>query len=40
MEAEGPAMISDETKKRFDKLVKRYPERRSALIPILHEVQA
>ena len=32
-------MISDETKKRFDKLVKRYPESRSALIPILHEVQ-
>ena len=33
-------MISDETKQRFDELVKRYPERRSALIPILHEVQA
>ncbi len=33
-------MISDETKKRFDDLVKRYPEKRSALIPILHEVQA
>lgn len=33
-------MISGETKKRFDELVKRYPERRSALIPILHEVQA
>ncbi len=33
-------MISDETKKRFDDLVRRYPERRSALIPILHEVQA
>ncbi len=32
-------MISDETKKRFDDLVRRYPERRSALIPILHEVQ-
>ncbi len=33
-------MISDETKRRFDDLVKRYPEKRSALIPILHEVQA
>jgi NADH-quinone oxidoreductase subunit E len=33
-------MISDETKKRFDDLVARYPERRSALIPILHDVQA
>jgi NADH-quinone oxidoreductase subunit E len=33
-------MISDETKKRFDELVKRYPEGRSALIPILHDVQA
>jgi len=33
-------MISDEMKKRFDDLAKRYPERRSALIPILHEVQA
>jgi NADH-quinone oxidoreductase subunit E len=40
MEADGSAMISDETKKRFDTLVRRYPERRSALIPILHEVQA
>jgi NADH-quinone oxidoreductase subunit E len=33
-------MISDGRKQRFDELVKRYPERRSALIPILHEVQA
>lgn len=33
-------MISDETKRRFDDLVKRYPEKRSALIPILHEAQA
>ena len=33
-------MISDETKKRLDELVKRYPEKRSALIPILHDVQA
>ena len=33
-------MISDEAKKRFDDLAKRYPEKRSALIPILHEVQA
>ena len=33
-------MISDETKKGFDALVTRYPEKRSALIPILHEVQA
>jgi len=33
-------MISDATRKRFDELVTRYPEKRSALIPILHEVQA
>jgi NADH-quinone oxidoreductase subunit E len=33
-------MISEATKRRFDELVGRYPERRSALIPILHEVQA
>ena len=33
-------MISDETKKRCDELVARYPEKRSALIPMLHEVQA
>jgi NADH-quinone oxidoreductase subunit E len=35
-----PTMISDATKKRCHDLVKRYPERRSALIPILHAVQA
>jgi NADH-quinone oxidoreductase subunit E len=34
------AMFSEATKKRFDEMVGRYPERRSALIPILHEVQA
>jgi NADH-quinone oxidoreductase subunit E len=33
-------MISDETMQRFDQLVRRYPEKRSALIPMLHEVQA
>jgi NADH-quinone oxidoreductase subunit E len=33
-------MISEETKKRFEELVARYPEKRSALIPMLHEVQA
>src|SRR5574342_691606 len=33
-------MISEETRKRFDELVKRYPEKRSVLIPMLHEVQA
>jgi NADH-quinone oxidoreductase subunit E len=33
-------MISDETKKRIDGLVARYPEKRSALIPMLHDVQA
>jgi len=33
-------MIADETQKRLDDLVARYPEKRSALIPILHEVQA
>lgn len=33
-------MISDEAVKRFNEVVKRYPEKRSALIPILHEVQA
>jgi NADH-quinone oxidoreductase subunit E len=33
-------MISEATQKRCGELVKRYPEKRSALIPILHEVQA
>ncbi|MBI4536925.1 MAG: NADH-quinone oxidoreductase subunit NuoE [candidate division NC10 bacterium] len=33
-------MISNETRARFDALVAKYPERRSALIPILHAVQA
>src|SRR5574341_322648 len=33
-------MISDETRRHFDELVERYPEKRSALIPMLHEVQA
>lgn len=33
-------MISELTQKRCGELVARYPERRSALIPILHEVQA
>ena len=33
-------MISSETKQRCDELVQRYPERRSALIPMLHAVQA
>ncbi len=33
-------MIADSTKQRLDELVARYPEKRSALIPILHEVQA
>jgi NADH-quinone oxidoreductase subunit E len=33
-------MISEETRRRVDGLVARYPEKRSALIPILHEVQA
>src|SRR5574341_1039164 len=33
-------MISDDTRRRFDELVKRYPEKRSVLIPMLHEVQA
>ena len=33
-------MIPDERKPQFDDLVRRYPEKRSALIPILHEVQA
>lgn len=32
--------VSEDNRKRFDELVARYPERRSALIPILHEVQA
>jgi len=36
----GRAVISAETRRRVEELVKRYPERRSALIPILHEVQA
>ncbi len=33
-------MFSDETIKTFDMIVGRYPVKRSALIPILHEVQA
>jgi len=33
-------MISLAVRQRFDELVTRYPEKRSALIPILHEVQA
>jgi NADH-quinone oxidoreductase subunit E len=33
-------MISEATRQRFDELVKHYPEKRSALIPILHDVQA
>lgn len=33
-------MISEATRKRCGELAARYPERRSALIPILHEVQA
>ncbi len=33
-------MISEQVRKRCDALVARYPERRSALIPILHAVQA
>ncbi len=32
-------MISEETRRRFDALVARYPEKRSALIPVLHAVQ-
>ena len=32
-------MISEATQKRCAELVKRYPEKRSALIPILHEMQ-
>jgi NADH-quinone oxidoreductase subunit E len=33
-------IVLDARKKQFDELVGRYPEKRSALIPILHEVQA
>jgi NADH-quinone oxidoreductase E subunit len=33
-------MIAEETRKRFDELIGRYPEKRSALIPLLHQVQA
>ncbi len=33
-------MISAEVRARFDALMARYPEKRSALIPILHDVQA
>jgi NADH-quinone oxidoreductase subunit E len=33
-------MISDEMRARFDALVAKYPEKRSALIPLLHAVQA
>jgi NADH-quinone oxidoreductase subunit E len=33
-------MISETARRRFDALIGRYPEKRSALIPLLHEVQA
>ena len=33
-------MISETKRRQLDSLVSRYPEKRSALIPILHEVQA
>jgi NADH-quinone oxidoreductase subunit E len=33
-------MFSDEMLKTFDRIVARYPVKRSALIPILHEAQA
>ncbi len=33
-------MISEAKRQQLDVLVARYPEKRSALIPILHEVQA
>ena len=33
-------MISETKRQQLDSLVTRYPEKRSALIPILHEVQA
>jgi NADH-quinone oxidoreductase subunit E len=33
-------MISETKRQQFDELVARYPEKRSALIPLLHEVQA
>ncbi len=33
-------IVSEETRARFEELAKRYPERRSVLIPLLHEVQA
>jgi NADH-quinone oxidoreductase subunit E len=32
-------MISETKRQQFDALVARYPEKRSALIPLLHEVQ-
>ncbi len=32
-------MISDETRQQCDELVRRYPDKRSALIPMLHAVQ-
>lgn len=32
-------MISERTRARCDELLARYPEKRSALIPILHEMQ-
>jgi NADH-quinone oxidoreductase E subunit len=33
-------MISEPKRQQFDALVAHYPERRSALIPLLHELQA
>ena len=39
-ETEKTAIVSDATLRRVRELIARYPEQRSALIPILHEVQA
>jgi NADH-quinone oxidoreductase subunit E len=38
-ETQKSAIILEATRRRLDELVGRYPEKRSALIPILHEVQ-
>ena len=39
-EAEKTPIVSDATAERVRGLIARYPDQRSALIPILHEVQA
>lgn len=39
MTAAPPALLSDALRAEFDELCARYPQRRAALLPILHRVQ-